>query len=120
MTVSRRCTGVVAAFGLVAACALLGLPSGRTVQAQEDPASRAIAYLQTQQEADGSIAGPSGSYADSELFAIAAAAAGYDPRALTAASGVSVMSYLAANVAGACPMAPADPGTSAGAGDCGE
>jgi hypothetical protein len=111
---------VVAAFGLVAACALLGLPSGRTVQAQEDPASRAIAYLQTQQEADGSIAGPSGSYADSELFAIAAAAAGYDPRALTAASGVSVMSYLAANVAGACPMAPADPGTSAGAGDCGE
>ena len=120
MTVSRRCTGVVAAFGLVAACALLGLPSGRTVQAQEDPASRAIAYLQTQQEADGSIAGRSGGYADSELFAIAAAAAGYDPRALTAASGVSVMSYLAANVAGACPMAPADPGTSAGAGDCGE
>ena len=79
-----------------------------------------LLYLQTQQEADGSIAGPSGSYADSELFAIAAAAAGYDPRALTAASGVSVMSYLAANVAGACPMAPADPGTSAGAGDCGE
>jgi len=120
MTVSRRCTGVVAAFGLVAACALLGLPAGRAVQAQEDPASRAIGYLQTQQEADGSIPEPGGGYADSELFAIAAAAAGYDPKALTAPSGVSVMSYLAANVAGACPAPPADPATSAGAGDCGE
>ena len=40
---SRRCIGVVAAFGLVAACALLGLPPGRSVQSQEDPASRAIA-----------------------------------------------------------------------------
>ncbi len=117
---SRRCIGVVAAFGLVAACALLGLPPGRSVQAQEDPASRAIAYLQAQQGADGSIAGPSGGYADSELFAIAAAAAGYDPRALTAASGVSVMSYLAASAAGACPAPPADPATSGGAGDCGE
>jgi hypothetical protein len=117
---SRRRIGVVAAFGLVAACALLGLPPGRSVQAQEDPASRAIAYLQAQQGADGSIAGPSGGYADSELFAIAAAAAGYDPRALTAASGVSVMSYLAASAAGACPAPPADPATSGGAGDCGE
>ena len=120
MTVSRRCTGVVAAFGLVAACALLGPPPGRSVQAQEDPASRAIAYLQAQQGADGSIAGPAGSYTDSELFAITAAAAGYDPKVLSAASGVSVMSYLAADVAGACPAPPADPATSAGAGDCGE
>ena len=120
MTVSRRCTGVVAAVGLVAACALLGLPSGRAVQAQEDPASRAIAYLQTQQEADGSIGGPSGSYADSELFAITAAAAGYDPKALTAPSGVSVTSYLAANVAGACPAAAAGPAAGGGAGACGE
>ena len=117
---SRRCTGVVTALGLVAACALLGLPPGRSVEAQEDPASRAIAYLQTQQGADGSIAGPSGSYADSELFAITAAAAGYDPTALSAASGVSVMSYLAGNVAGACPAPSADPESSAGAGDCGE
>ena len=77
-----------------------------------------IAYLQTQQEADGSIAEPAGSYADSELFAIAAAAAGYDPKALTAPSGVSVMSYLAANVAAACPVARPT-GTSAGAGTAG-
>jgi hypothetical protein len=117
---SRRCTGVVTVLGLIGACALFGAQSGRVVQAQEDPASRVLAYLQTQQQSDGSIAGPAGSYADSELFAIAAAAAGYDPKALTAPSGVSVMGYLAANVATACPPPPADPQTSSAAAACGE
>jgi hypothetical protein len=111
MKVSRRCTGVVAAFGLVSACALLGLQPGRVVRAQEDPASRALAYLQGQQQADGSIPELGGGYADSELFAIAAAADGFDPNALVAtSSGVSVMTYLADNAAAAC----LDPGA------CGE
>ena len=97
---SRRCTAVVAAFGLLGACALFGVQSGRVVQAQEDPASRALAYLRTQQvAADGSIAE---SYADSELYVIAAAADGFDPNALTASSGVSVMTYLAHNASAAC------------------
>ena len=112
MNGSRRCTAVVTALGLIGACALFGVQSGRVVQAQEDPASRALAYLQAQQAANGSIAGPTGSYADSELFAIAAAAAGYDPNALSAPSGASVMSYLAANAAAACTAS--DPGA------CGE
>jgi len=82
------------------------------VAAQEDPASRALAYLEAQQEGDGSVAGPAGSYADSELFAIAAAAAGYDPNALTATSGTSVMAYLSAHAGSAC--------TASTPGPCGE
>jgi hypothetical protein len=109
---SRRCTAVVTALGLVGACALFGVQPGRVVQAQEDPASRALAYLQTQQQPDGSIPGTAGSYADSELYAIAAAADGYDPNALSAPSGTSVMTYLADNAAAACTVS--DPGA------CGE
>ena len=107
---SRRCSAVVMALGLIGACALLGVQSGRVVQAQEDPASRALAYLRTQQQADGSIPESGGGYADSELYAIAAAADGFDPNALTAASGTSVMTYLADNATAAC----------AEAGACGE
>jgi len=109
---SRRCSAVVTVFGLVGACALFGVQSGRVVQAQEDPASRALAYLRAQQRADGSIPESGGGYADSELYAIAAAADGFDPNALTAASGASVMSYLAADAAAACTVS--DPGA------CGE
>ena len=108
MSGSRRSTGVVAALTLVSGCLALGLQPGGVVQAQQDPASRAIAYLQAQQQADGSIAGPAGSYADSELFAIGAAADGYDPSALIASSGVSVMDYLAASAGAACTVS--DPG----------
>jgi len=92
--------------------------------AQEDHSILAsLLYLQTQQQSDGSIPEEFGGYADSELYAIAAAADGYDPTALTASSGVSVMTYLAASVASACPPAPllpVDLETSSGAGDCGE
>ncbi len=60
--------------------------------------------------ADGSIpVGPS-TAAVSEEYAIAAAAAGYDPNALRHGSGPSVMAYLAANAAAGC----------ATAGGCGE
>jgi hypothetical protein len=103
---------VVTALGLVGACALFGVQSGRVVRAQEDPASRALAYLETQQQPDGSIPEPGGGYANSELYAIAAAAAGYDPNALAAPAGTSVMSYLADNAAAACTAS--DPGA------CGE
>jgi hypothetical protein len=78
---------------------------------QVDPASRAIAYLQGQQSgSDGSIpVGPS-TDAVSEEYAIGAAAAGYDPKALRRGSGPSVMTYLSAHAASAC----------ASAGGCGE
>ncbi len=112
MTGSRRCAGVVAALGLISACLALGLHPGGVVQAQQDPASRAIAYLEAQQQGDGSIPESGGGYADSELYAISAAADGYDPGALTASSGVSVMSYLASSAASAC--------TAADPGGCGE
>jgi hypothetical protein len=74
--------------------------------AQVDSASHAIAYLQTQQSStDGSI--PEGSSTDSvsAQYAIGAAAAGYDPKALRNGSGPSVMTYLAANAAAACATA---------------
>lgn len=76
---------------------------GRT---QADPASRAILYLQSQQSAtDGSIPSSAGSYGPSELYAIAAAAAGYDPNGMRAGSGPSVVSYLATHAADACSLA---------------
>jgi hypothetical protein len=99
---------VVAAFSLIVVGAALGVPGGGAVQAGTTPATRALLYLQSQQGANGAIAGPSGSYADSELYAIGAAAGGYDPKALTASSGKSVMDYLAANAAKAC--TPSSPG----------
>jgi hypothetical protein len=74
--------------------------------AQVDPGSRAIAYLQTQQSAsNGSI--PLGPDTDSvsEEYAIGAAAAGYDPKALRNGSGPSVMAYLRTQAASACATA---------------
>jgi hypothetical protein len=82
-----------------------------TASAQIDPASRAIEYLQTQQSAsDGSIPVGSSTATVSEEYAIGAAAAGYDPKALRQGTGPSVMTYLAAHAASAC----------AAAGACGE
>jgi hypothetical protein len=112
MKVSRRCTGVVAAFGLIAAWAAVGVPAGATARASTTPTTRALLYLRSQQGASGAIAGPSGSYADSELYAIGAAAGGYDPKSLAASSGNSVMDYLAAGAAKAC--------TTSNPGGCGE
>ena len=78
----------------------------RTAVAQVDPASHAIAYLQTQQSAtDGSIPEGSSTDAVTEQYAIGAAAAGYDPKALRHGSGPSVMAYLAAHAAAACATA---------------
>ncbi len=108
---SRRCTGVAMAFALISACAAVGVTAG-AAQAGTTPVTRALLYLRSQQGAGGAIAGPSGSYTDSELYAIGAAAGGYDPGSLTASSGKSVMDYLAAGAAKAC--------TTSNPGGCGE
>jgi hypothetical protein len=85
----------------------LALATGSsTGSTQVDPGSRAIEYLQTQQSAaNGSI--PEGSSTDSvsEQYAIGAAAAGYDPKALRHGSGPSVMTYLTTQAASACATA---------------
>jgi len=99
----------VAALATAAAmgAATLAFATGVSIgSAQIDPASRAIEYLQTQQSsANGSI--PLGSSTDSvsEEYAIGAAAAGYDPKALRQGSGPSVMTYLTTQAAAACATA---------------
>jgi len=103
---------VAAALGVFVVCVAAGFPRGVTASAGTGPATRALLYLRSQQDASGAIAGPSGSYADSELYAIGAAAGGYDPKVLTAGSGKSVMDYLAASASRAC--------TSGSPGGCGE
>src|ERR1035437_8942269 len=86
--------------------------AGVMARAATSPSIRALLYLRSQQGASGAVAGPSGSYADSELYAIGAAAGGYDPKALAANSGKSVVDYLAAGAAKAC--------TTSNPGGCGE
>ena len=50
-------------------------------RAQTDPASRAIRFLGSQQQTDGSVPGFS-TYDGTEFYVIAAAVAGYDPSRL--------------------------------------
>jgi hypothetical protein len=102
-----RTTSRVAALATTAAmgAATLAFATG-TASAQIDPASRAIEYLQTQQSSsNGSI--PLGPDTDSvsEEYAIGAAAAGYDPKALRNGGGPSVMTYLSTQAASACATA---------------
>jgi len=106
----RRLVALAIAVATTTSLIAVVLGSGAAAT-QVDPASRAIEYLETQQSgADGSI--PVGASTDSvsEEYAIAAAAAGYDPSALRHGGGPSVMAYLAAHAGPAC----------AGAGGCGE
>jgi hypothetical protein len=87
--------------------ATLALATGSTTAStQIDPASRAIEYLQMQQSAaNGSIPlGPSTDSVSAE-YAIGAAAAGYDPKALRHGTGPSVMTYLSTQTASACASA---------------
>ena len=82
--------------------------SNDRASAQVDPASRAIEYLQAQQSAaNGSIPEGSSTDAVSEEYAIGAAAAGYDPKALRHGTGPSVMTYLSSQAASACTTAGA-------------
>ncbi len=95
---SRKILGAGIALCVVAAGVQL-VVGARPARTQVDPASRAIQYLQSQQSAlSGGIPSSPGSYGPSEMFAISAAAAGYDPNALRAATGPSVMDYLGTNV----------------------
>ena len=65
-----------------------------------------LLYLQTQQSsANGSIPEGSSTDAVSEQYAIGAAAAGYDPKALRHGTGPSVMTYLSTQAASACATA---------------
>jgi len=94
---SRKILGAGIALCLAAAGVQL-VVGARPARTQVDPASRAIQYLQSQQSAlSGGIPSSPGSYGPSEMFAISAAADGYDPNALHAGTGPSVMDYLAAN-----------------------
>ena len=95
---SRKILGAGIAL-CVAAAGVQLVVGARPARTQVDPASRAIQYLQSQQSAlSGAIPSSPGSYGPSEMFAISAAAAGYDPNSLRAGKGPSVMDYLATNV----------------------
>jgi prenyltransferase beta subunit len=84
---------------LIAVLGAAPLANVLIARSQADAASRAILYLQSQQSATtGAIPSSPGSYGPSELYAISAAAAGYDPNAMRSANGPSVMDFLAANV----------------------
>ncbi len=79
---------------------------GFTPASEAKAATASLLYLQTQQSAsNGSI--PLGSSTDSvsEEYAIGAAAAGYDPKALRNGGGPSVMTYLSTQAASACATA---------------
>ncbi len=102
-------TSRVAALATTAAmgAATLALATGSsTASTQIDAASRAVEYLQRQQSGvNGSIPlGPSTVSVSAE-YAIGAAAAGYDPKALRHGSGPSVMAYLRTQTASACASA---------------
>ena len=92
----RRFLALVAFTSL--ALLLLGSVPGR---AQQDPASRALHFLATQQAADGHVDGFDPNQG-TEDYLLAAAAGGYDPNALrNLTSGKSGYDYLTANVAAA-------------------
>lgn len=69
--------------------------------AQNDPASRALRYLVTQESgSDGSIPSPFPSYAPTVAYVVGSAAAGYDPTAM-GHGGPSAVQYLQAHAADA-------------------
>ena len=115
-SIGRR-AAVAAALGLVG-FGVLGV-AARVTPAQADAGTGAAAlsallYLQTQQAKDGSLVG--GDFADDDRYVIGAAARGYDPNLLQH-GGSSVVDYLTANAAAACPASTA---AAASAGSCGE
>jgi Prenyltransferase and squalene oxidase repeat len=102
-------------FAAATACAAgLLLTSRPVVVADNDAALRALLYLQAQQSpSDGSV--PSFSDEASELYAIGAAAAGYDPQTLRN-GGPSVVEYLETRTGAACAKSrPGGPTVSPGA-----
>jgi hypothetical protein len=106
---------VTALAATVAAGAVFFWGSGEAAHAQLDPATRALLYLQTQQSnADGSL--NKGDFFSSELYAIGAAAAGYDPNVVRNGAGPSVIDFLNGHAVAACPAAA---GAAPSAGRCG-
>ena len=91
----------LAALCAVAMVVVVGLGRTVSVHSQEDPASRALAYLAGQQLPSGAI--PSGfpSYSPTEEYVIASAAAGFDPATLHLTGGTTAIDYLRANAADA-------------------
>jgi hypothetical protein len=84
MPTLKSVASAILAAGIAIATPLAG-------RADCDPATRALAYMATQQMADGSIAADPG---PTEDYVFGAAAAGYDPNTLAAASGKTVFDYL--------------------------
>src|SRR5215469_1559646 len=98
-----RGRAALAAALALAGCALVGAGVRVVHAAGSDAATRTLEYLEGQQSAtDGSIAG---GYSANALYAIGAAAGGYDPHLLEH-GGPSVMDYLTGNAAAACPGQP--------------
>jgi prenyltransferase beta subunit len=79
---------LAAILGILVGC-LTSVPG----RAQTDPASRAIRFLASQQQADGSVPGFS-TYDGTEFYVSGAAAAGYDPNQLRNGSGPTAIDYL--------------------------
>ena len=119
MGTTRRRAALAVAFGLIGFAAL-GV-TARVTRAQtpagtpeHQAALNALLYLEGQQSAtDGSVAG---GFSVNDLYVLGAAAAGYDPHLLRH-GGPSVVDYLTAHAAAACPLPTA---TSPSAGGCGE
>jgi len=107
----RRVAGVGLAAAIAAAGVTVWSGSANGV-AQDDPASRALLYLQSKQSAnDGSLQAFPGDFGSGELYAIGAATAGYDPKVLRHGStGPTLFDFLRAHVTQA----------SASAGKCAE
>ena len=87
-------SATLAAILVFVASAAAPLPA----RAQNDPGSRALRYLASQQSAlTGAEPAGFSAFDTSELYAIGAAAAGYDPNALRNGAGPSVIDYLKTN-----------------------
>ena len=79
---------------------------GFTPASEAKAATASLLYLQTQQSAaNGSIPAGPDTVSVSAEYAIGAAAAGYDPKALRHGSGPSVMTYLGTQATSACATA---------------
>ena len=102
-----RRTKLAALAAAVATVVVALAAAGGTVHAQNDPASRSLRWLLTQQVADGSLPAGYPTYSPTEQLVIGAAAAGYDPSALRSSAGNSPVDYLRRNAAAASSSAGA-------------
>lgn len=85
----------VSAASAILAALTLSVAVAPAAYAANDPATRAVRYLASQQAADGSLDSSLGETAD---FVQGAAAAGYDPSTITSSAGNSPLDFLGAAV----------------------